>query len=129
MSRCKASASILLVLASTACGERHCQPGIDLRVGRTETLECGAVRVGTLASCSARVRNETGRSIELQAPQSTCASESVRLDALSLDTGASTLLHYKAFAIASGRVVDEVKLLTNAGEPVLELFVVMDVRP
>ena len=103
MSLCKASASILLMLASTACGERDCQPGNDLCVARTETLECGSVRVGTLASCSALVRNETGRSIELRAPQATCASESVRLDVLSLDSGASTLLHYKAFAIAPGR--------------------------
>jgi hypothetical protein len=129
LSLCKATASILLMLASTACRERDCRPGNDLCVARTETLECGSVRVGTLASCSALVRNETGRSIELQAPQSTCASESVRLDVLSLDSGASTLLHYKAFAIAPGRVVDEVKLFTNAGEPVLELFIVTDVRP
>ncbi|MFM7298450.1 MAG: hypothetical protein ACKO4Q_14695 [Planctomycetota bacterium] len=125
----KVSASILLMLASTACGERQRQPGIDLCVGRRETLECGSVRVGTLASCSARIRNETGRSIQLQAPHSTCASESVQLEALSLERGASTLLHYKAFAIAPGRVVDELKLVTNAGEPVLELLVVMDVRP
>ena len=129
MSLCKASASILLMLASTACGERDCQPGNDLCVARTETLECGSVRVGTLASCSALVRNETGRSIELRAPQATCASESVRLDVLSLDSGASTLLHYKAFAIAPGRFVDELKLFTSAGEPVLKLSVVMEVWP